>query len=146
VTPPIPKLERIVAALVLQSPKRELRLKLSHIRKLSEESFRLSVDIDDRADEVVVRFDPKHDLIYAVEADPSPASANAQQVQPQRQTVTASGTVLASAKPSTTPAMVRAPLTDQQLSQLEHRLRQKGIIASLKREAKPQTTIPAPEL
>ena len=117
----VPSLERILAALVQRSPKHELRIPLPVIRKLSEQSFRLSLDMDDTRDELVLRFDPKHSAIFVVEPEWQPP------VQPgpvQPKTVA----------PAAAPTPVRAPLTDSQLVQMERMLHRRGVAATLRRE------------
>ena len=130
----VPSLERILAALVERSPKRELRIPLPRIRKLSDESFRLSLDMDDTRDEVVLRFDPKHSAIFVVEPEWQPAPQPAPG-QPKM------------AAPAAAPTPVRAPLSDAQLAQRERVLRRQGVVATLRREqaaARQQTPPPVP--
>ena len=114
-----------ILAIIAQESGGEIRIKRSKMRKLEEESFRLFEDVDDKKDELVLRFDSKHSAIYPVEAEcrQQPQSVA---VQPRPPAV-----------PPTTKTGSHPPLTDEQLARAERKIAQIKTARQIARDATP---------
>lgn len=129
-------LTRILAVLA-QEAGGELRIKRAKLRKITEESFRLFEDVDDKKDEIVLRFDAKHSAIYPVEAECKQPQPN----QPPR----GPSAVPVNATPSPTSSIPPAlrtgstlPFTDQQLRRAELKIKQMQTARAIRSEETPQ--------
>ncbi len=111
-----------ILAILAQERGGEIHIKRAKMRKLEEESFRLFEDVDDKKDELVLRFDSKHSAIYPVEAEcrQQPQSAA---VQPR-----------AAAVPPTQRTGSRSPLTDEELSRAEREIARQRTVRQIRRE------------
>ena len=107
----------------------ELRIKRSALRKMNEESFRLFEDVDDKKDELVLRFDAKHQGVYVVEAECKEKTTTTV-VQPQPRAASPSAIT------PTTPQSA-LPFTDEQLARAERRIAAMKTANAIKRERQP---------
>lgn len=129
-------LTRLLAALVTQNHG-ELRVKRKLLRKLEDENMRQALfeDLDDRKDEIVLRFGSKHSAVYPLESEcRTNPSANA-----------AGRANIPSPSPRPVPAPTNTektgtfqPMTDEQIARAEHRLRQIKLAKAIRSEGTPR--------
>lgn len=116
-----------------------LHIKQSALRKIKEESFRLVEDVDDRKDEIVLRFDPKHAWMCVIEAECQPSQqrpAALPSVQPARNVNVASGNgkPLNPELPQPTTSL---PFTEEMLARAEKKLAQMKMLHAIRKERSP---------
>jgi len=112
-----------------------LHVKRSAMRKIQEDSFRLVEDLDDRKDEIVLRFDPKHAWMCVIEAECQPSlskPAALPSVQPVRSTKPANANGNELPLPQ-----VSLPFTEEQLAKAEKKIAQMKMLHAIRRERSP---------
>lgn len=119
-----------------------LHIKQSALRKIKEESFRLVEDLDDRKDEIVLRFDPKHVWMLAIESECQPFAQKSVPLPVAQPARPANGhTTLPLQPPKPNGAEIPTgsfpPYTEAQLARAERRIAAIRTASAIKRERSP---------
>lgn len=132
-TTPQQYLTRMLAALIVQNGG-ELRIKSKFMREVMRESERQAIfeDTDAKKDEIVLRFGSKDSTLYAIEPE---CRANGQPEPKVRTQPQTAATIPAEPAPQG-----RLALTDQDLANMEVKIRKIRVASQMKRQASQNPT------
>lgn len=117
-----------------------LHIKQSALRKIKEESFRLVEDLDDRKDEIVLRFDPKHVWMLAIESECQPFAQKSVPLPAVQPVTRVNGSMVMPIPPKPNgeaPTGSFPPYTEAQLARAERRIAAIRTASAIKRERSP---------